>query len=406
VSSYRSCSRCSISVPWLDPRSSSAQKTSTSIPSVFRTSFPLSQTIITNTLACLGLNSQATEAVGIDISCHALHSVTVSSQKLATVHQTNPQSHIDHDASDTLRRAFAWESRATSTFLQQLPNATTGRSGPTTQQLTNIVRKYLPRQADCGTRIASAVLPPVASVLRWPNAEQPAELTKSIRTDLGHAFATGDSIETCSWSIGDSGRKMIYAVSGGMTSALATEMTRLGFKSPIVDSRPHALARAAGLDAVNDANIIIEWSWSDCTLLITTQQKHSTWRLPQLCRPLHGYALSSNDRIGPHSNTSRPNLRSHDKGPNYLPLFRAAAEEIQRTLRFAEALHGVDPTGPILLCGPAAAIPAAPQILSEALDREFRPWSWCGSLRPTQHSQEPIDALFAVAIGAACGTLA
>lgn len=357
------------------------------------TSNSLSQSILANTLACIGLNKPVSEAVGIDISCHALYSVTVSAQSRLGGHTKE------------FRPPLAWESRATSTLLQPLPNSTSGRSGPTSQQLIKTIDKHLPRQADCGTRVASVVLPPVASVLRWPNAEQPAELTKSIRTDLGHAFASGDSIETCSWPIGDSGRKMIYAVSGGMTSAVAIELSRLGFQSPIVDSRPHALARALDLDAGNDANMIIEWTWSDCTFMIATPPDQSTWRLPQLCRPLHGYALSAIDRIGPHTNTARSNLRQQDKSPNYLPLFRAAAEEIQRTLRFAEALRGVDATGPILLCGPVAALPAAPQILSESLDREIRPWIWNGRSRPPQHSQEPLDALFAVAIGAACGTL-
>ena len=394
---------------------------------MFRTSSPQSPSLFANGLACLGFKSPAREAVGIDISCHDLHTVTISARQ-----NLNSNSNIKYSQS------LAWESRAVSTFLQPLTSSTSGRSGlssqavsapragsathagpvaqanqapksgPTAQQLIKTIDRHLPRQADCGTRIASAVLPPIASVLRWPTSEQPAELTKSIRADLGHAFAPGDSIETCHWSIGNSGRKMIYAVSGGMTSALATELTRLGFNSPTVDSRPHALARAVGLDAVNDANIIIEWTRSDCTLLVTTRPDNSAWRLPQLCRPLHGYALSSVDRIGPHKNSIPTDLRSQSqtKNPNYVPLFRAAAEEIQRTLRFAESLQGVDPSGPILLCGPAAAIPSATQILSETLNREIRPWRWNGQSRPPHHPQEPIDALFAVAIGAACGTLA
>lgn len=387
--------------------------------------------LLSKTIANFCFGTRTSEVVGIDIGNSNLHLVTISAPKTSSPVNTSANDEnvlgisIQRN-SDKARTRLNWESRASTEFPNPLTqfSDSAGSSPPSTNQLVKTVRQNLPRQIDSGRRPICAVLPNSATVLRWPNAEHPAELVKSIRTDLGRALNGTDPIESCSWPLGKSGRKMIYAVSGGMTAALAQLFSNLGYQNPVVDSRPHALARALQLDAgqetptqsssSNIAKIIIEWSSHDCTLLITNLASNShlhtldrqttSWNLPHLCRPLHGYSLSASDRIGsnPAGIAKTKNHITRNRG-NYIPLFRAAAEEIDRTLRFAENALDVSLTGPIVICGSAANIPGLCQVLSEGLNREVRAWRWGGTHNLQHHDLEPDQALFAVAIGTACG---
>lgn len=378
---------------------------------------PITLPDLAKTISRFCLGEISTESVGIDIGCHG---VTVANVSYGTKKKAKQRS--DEDAASPRptnpSRRFIWESRAANHFTSPLVKSLDEGEAPTTKSVINALEHHLPRQIDGGPRPVNVALPPAATILRWPLQEQISDLARTIRNDLGNSLLPGDTIESCGWPIGKSGRKMIYAVSGGMTRAIAESLVHHGFRTPRVDSRPHVLARALQLDAIGDSRIIIDWSWHDCTLLISTaaaeqtsgsasQPQQPAWATPELCRPLHGYCLAANQRMGASPVSQNRNRRGEElQRQHMLPLFRAAAEEIQRTLRFAEALQGVNTTGPIVICGPAAIIPDATNLLSESLEREVRSWRWGGVKRPTSNSPETDDSLFAVAIAAACGMLA
>lgn len=368
---------------------------------------------------CFGVSPA--EAVGIDIACSGLNVVNVSlrSSKNSPLQNGQLQKRaLGHKPFAHLLDSFAWESRASTEFARPLNKSLEDGAAPSTTSVINALNRHLPRQIDGGPRSANVALPPAASVLRWPSPEQMSELSRAIRNDLGKALLPGDSLESCSWPIGTTGRKMIYAVSGGMTKAIAELLAGLGYSNPCVDSRPHTLAGALQLDARRDAKIIIDWTWSDCSLLISTppaagtantsnQTELARWAVPQLCRPLHGYCLAASDRIGASPTNETFGRRSDElRRQHLLPLFRAAAEEIERTLRFAESLQSIDTSGPIVVCGIAATMPEGLELLSELLDREVRGWRFGGEKRFNSNAQQYNESLFAVAIAAACRMLA
>lgn len=140
---------------------------------------------------------------------------------------------------------------------------------------------------------------------------------------------------------------------------------------------------------------------------------------PSLCRYLRGYGLQSAGRIAGRDEEAEPNSLMHSLLPSgdrsdcrrledqnrelLRPLARAAAGELIRSFRLAESLRGVDTSGPIVLCGAAAAVSQLPELLSELLDRPVRRWRWGGRSRPLSHDRAPEDCLFAIPLSLACG---
>lgn len=154
-------------------------------------------------------------------------------------------------------------------------------------------------------------------------------------------------------------------------------------------------------------------------LVFANEDSAGPFLRPSLCRYLRGYGLESADRIaGREEETHQSPIlhpllpkgnpperrRAEDRNRELLrPLARAAAGELVRSFRLAETLRGVDTSGPIVLCGAAAAVSQLPELLSESLDRPVRRWRWGGRSRPTGHDRAPDDCLFAIPLALACG---
>ena len=360
---------------------------------MLRTSLPKALDIFPKFLVPFRSGAAACEVVGVDMGCCGLQASCVK---------------IDG-------AQVGWGSRASCQFAKPLLQHSIVGVAPSAKEVVQRLEAALPRQIDGGGRAISLVLPTSATVLRWPSKGNGKEIEKTLGDDLADSIGPGDSVEYCSWTLSSSGRRIIYAVSGGMSRAVAETMLDLGYAMPRVDSRPHCLARALDLDAIGGARVIIDWSWHDCSLLISSRegrrggqysQIDHQWPVPELCRPLHGYSLDSHERLGASKDQALQKRRDGERSlRQLLPLIRKAAEEITRTLRLAESIEGLDVSGPILVCGDAGAVPGFSDALAEALNCEVRGWRWGGAARPTTHSKQPDDALFAVAIAAACGVL-
>lgn len=276
----------------------------------------------------------------------------------------------------------------------------------------------LPQPADGRRRVAAVVLPSTVAVLRTPSESADGNFNASILSDLGAAVSPHGSVQSCSWSIGETSRRMVYAVSGSAAEATAEAIYRAGYTCRRIDSRPHAIARALALDAIGDARIAIDWGWSDCMLTFAHEDPTSPFFRPSLCRYLRGYGLEAASRIAGREEEDQPNSlmqamlpanslecrRRDDQNRELLrPLARAAAGELIRSFRLAESLRGVDTSGPVVLCGAAAAVAQLPELLAESLGRPVRRWRWGGRSRPLDHDRAPDDCLFAIPLSLACG---
>lgn len=324
------------------------------------------------------------EAVGIDVTTMGVHVAHVVRR----------------------RDGWHWTARASVAHPQPLTSDHETEEGraPTSEAVGRAVAASLPRSSDGRRRIATAVLPASVAVLRTPTDASPEAFGTSLRTDLGASLAAGSSIQSCSWAVGQSSRKMIYAVSGSASEAVGEAVEQAGYTCRRIDSRPHALARTLSLDASRDARIVIEWGWNDCTLIFANESPETPFLQPSLCRSLRGYGLSSAVRIAGRGEGDPAYRRSADRNLELLrPLVKAAAAELSRSFRLAESLPGVDASGPIVVCGAAAAAAALPDLLSAALGRPVRRWQWGGRARPACHPYAPEDCLFAVSLALACG---
>lgn len=334
-----------------------------------------------------GLRAGVREAVGIDVMTAGLHVAHVVRR----------------------RDGWHWTSRASVTHPQPLHShhPTGAGRAPTAEAVGRAVAHSLPRASDGRRRIASAVLPASVAVLRIPSDTAPETFGTSIRTDLGGSLTAGSSIQSCSWQVGQSSRQMIYAVSGSASEAVGEAIEQAGYTCRRIDSRPHALARSLSLDATADARIAIEWGWNECTLIFASESPDTPFLQPSLCRSLRGYGLSSAARIAGRGEDDPAQRRSADRNLELLrPLVKAATAELLRSFRLAESLPGVDPSGPVVICGPAAAAAELPALLAAALGRPVRRWQWGGRSRPAAHPHAPEDCLFAVSLGLACGETA
>ncbi|WP_164103653.1 hypothetical protein [Candidatus Laterigemmans baculatus] len=357
------------------------------------------------------------EAVGIDVTTASLHVAHVAARRDG-LYWTSRGS-VDHplplDAERMDSEGRGGENRA-----------------PTSESVGRAVARSLPRPSDGRRRVAAAVLPASVAVLRTPSEASAEAFGSSLRADLGASLAAGSSIQSCRWQVGRSSRQMLYAVSGSASAAVGEAIEQAGYSCRRIDSRPHALARSLNLDATGGARVMIEWGWNDCVLVIADNASGGPFFEPSLCRSLRGYGLSSAARLagrggadasprsssdprgdGPRSANRRAaerrgvERREASVDPELLrPLVQAAASELLRSFRLAESLPGVDPSGPVVICGAAAAAAELPDLLAAALGRPVRRWQWGGRGRPADHEYAPPDGLFAVSLGLACGELA
>ncbi len=318
-------------------------------------------------------------------------------------------------------RRFVWTSRARIPFRQPLGTNMAG------------LQQAIPRSIDGFRRPCVAVLPVSSSVLRWPKGESKVAFQQSVRADLGNALGPRDSIEACSWPIDNTGQQMIYCVSSPASQSVAETVQRAGYQCSRIESRPHALARALSLESLGQRaattqsssadqqpTMILAWGLSDCMLVLTQPPAAGQfWRQPTLCRQLHGVNLRGietpsaeqrtlADASSAGSTPQQPRRVVDHRGRLLRRLIHAASEEIVRTLRIAEGLPGVVTSGPLVVCGPAAALEPVIPRLADVLGREVRPWSWSaersvGLEVSAKHAPATCDSRFAVALAAACG---
>lgn len=319
------------------------------------------------------------------------------------------------------RDGWHWTARGTVAYPQPLialRKAGEGSAATPPDVVGGNVASSLPQPADGRRRAAAAVLPSTVAVLRTPSDNADGSFQASILSDLGAAVSPQGSVQSCSWNIGETSRRMVYAVSGGAAEATAEAIDRAGYACRRIDSRPHAIARALSLEAICDARIAIDWGWSDCMLVFVHDGPTEPFFRPSLCRYLRGYGLEAAGRIAGRDEESPPGpllqsllpansvecRRREDQNRELLrPLARAAAGELIRSFRLAESLRGVETSGPIVLCGAAAAVAQLPELLAESLGRPVRRWRWGGRSRPVDHDRAPDDCLFAIPLSLACG---
>lgn len=309
-----------------------------------------------------------------------------------------------------VRRRGRWQWTSRAAVQHRHPLAAQRELGendaPASDAVGRAVADSLPRPSDGRRRIANVALPASVAVLRIPTDGSAENFSSALRTDLGPSLAPGSSIQSCSWPVGRSSRQMIYAVSGSASEAVGEAVERAGYTCRRIDSRPHALARALSLDATGESRIIVEWGWNECTLVFAQEASGEPFLQPSLCRSLRGYGLSSAERIACRGAEQSAPRRADDRHLEWLgPLVKAAAAEFIRSFRLAETIPGVDTSGPIVVCGAAAAAADLPDLLSTALERPVRRWRWGGEGRPVEHRYAPDDCLFAVSLALACGEI-
>lgn len=347
--------------------------------------------------------------------------------------------------------SMAWVSRAEIPWQTLIPWQVSGPMRPTTQAhrpwadaLADQVAAHLPFTVDALRRPTSVVLPSSHSVLRCPSKTSDEELEASLREDLATAIEPDDVLQVCTWqansvesansigsvsqsqsAVNEPARQVYYALSSRSCSAIARVVYQGGYGMPRIESRPHALARAAACTDQNHVYGILEWGPDDCTLVLLGSDNQ-----PSMARSFYGFALNKYLGVAPVEATVAATDATlnelHEIAPSTtqepaaaIPLQRrrqglescvaAAADEIRKTIRLQPGLEerlqqqAKQQMPRLLICGEAAENPAIYQGLSMALGHAVAPWSWNCGPRPRRHALEPSDARFAVALGAACG---
>ena len=275
------------------------------------------------------------EVAGVDIMQSELRAVCVSGTKKALHWKSRARVKLP-------RQICEWQCAQTgqaSTSLRPLSERGDGHAASalhpaTPSQLAEVLRRYMPRPVDQRSRGASLLLPSSNAVLRWPNEENQQSLSKSIQADLRPSMLERDTIESASWSVGSTDRRIIYAISGGVAEAVAEQVFRCGYQSPLVDSKPHALARALTLHNQQSRNILFHWENSECQLLFAEgPSEKSRWHLPSLCRQFHGVNLQSRDHAVLATEVGKSSGKTEQRSTSQL--VHAASEEIIRTIRLA-----------------------------------------------------------------------